>query len=54
VQPCIAAIAACNAGDVDAEIDLNGTTYKGSATAPAHAIVDGFHLDAWLDFEDGS
>ena len=52
VQPYLDAIAACNRGDWDAEIDLNGTTYRGSDTAPAHLVVDGFHLDAWLTPED--
>ena len=54
VEPCIEAIEACNADNHDAEIELQeGVLWRGQATAPAWAIVEGHHLDAWLEaFED--
>ena len=54
VEPCIEAIEACNADNHDAEIELpEGVLWRGQATAPAWAIVEGHHLDAWLEaFED--
>lgn len=53
VQPCIDAIRAIvDEGDVDAEITLpEGVLYIGMPTAPAWAIVEQHHLEAWL--EDG-
>jgi len=54
VEPCIEAIEACNIDNHDAEIELpEGVLWQGQATAPAWAIVEGYHLDAWLEaFED--
>lgn len=53
VQPCIEAIEACNNEDYDAEIKMpEGITYRGRKTAPASAIVEGHHLDAWLNGEE--
>lgn len=49
VQPCIDAIDAFYADDFDRLIDLpKDITWKGQATAPASAIIDAHHLDAWL------
>ena len=49
VQPCIDAIDAIHAGDGDTEIELpEGVLYKNKTTAPAHAIAEQHHLDAWL------
>ncbi len=49
VQPCIDAIDAYWNEDFDQEIQMpEGITYKGKATAPAWAIVEQHHLDAWL------
>ena len=49
VQPCIDAIDAYWNEDFDQEIQMpEGVTYKGKATAPAWAIVEQHHLDAWL------
>jgi len=53
VAPCIAAIHACSDGDSDADIELpEGIFWKGQSSAPAAAIVEGHHLDAWLDESD--
>lgn len=49
VQPCIDAIDAYYDEDYDREIEMpEGVSYKGLKTAPAHAIIDQHHLEAWL------
>tara|TARA_B110000503_G_C6981582_1_gene343456 strand:+ start:60 stop:344 length:285 start_codon:yes stop_codon:yes gene_type:complete len=50
VPVCIAAIDAVNDyGDWDTELELpNGAKWRGSTTAPAHAIIEGHHLEPWL------
>ena len=51
VQACVEAIDAVNdAGLWNLEIPLpEGVFYKGNlTTAPAHAIIEQHHLDAWL------
>jgi hypothetical protein len=50
VPVCIDAIDAVNSeGDWDKDITLpHGVTYRGSATAPAHAIIEQHHLEFWL------
>jgi len=52
VEPCIQAIEAMNEGHGGLEIDLPTQVFwRGRATAPAWAIVEGHHLEAWL-FEE--
>jgi len=50
VAPCVEAIDAVNdAGLWELEIPMpEGITYKGLTTAPAHAIIEQHHLNAWL------
>ena len=49
VQPCIDAIDAYHDEDYQREIELpEGIKWRGQTTAPASAIVDAHHLDAWL------
>jgi len=50
VQPCVEAIDAVNdLGLWDLEIPLpEGVSWKGLTTAPAHAIIEQHHLDAWI------
>lgn len=49
VQPCIDAIDAFHDEDYEREIELpEGVSWRGNSTAPASAIVDAHHLDAWL------
>jgi hypothetical protein len=50
VPVCLDAIDAVNSeSDWDKEITLPyGITYKGSPTAPAHAIIEQHHLEFWL------
>ncbi len=50
VQPCIEAIDAVNdAGLWDLDIPLpEGVLWKGLTSAPAHAIIEAHHLNAWL------
>jgi hypothetical protein len=56
VKPCIEAIDAYWEGDGSSQIDLNGNIWRGQSTAPAWAIIEGHHLDAWVsdyDEEEG-
>lgn len=49
VQPCIDAIDAYHDEEYDRKITLpEGITWKGMIKAPAFAIVEAHHLDAWL------
>jgi hypothetical protein len=50
VQHCVEAIDAVNdAGLWDLEIPLpEGVSWRGLNTAPAHAIIEAHHLDAWI------
>ena len=49
VQPCIDAIYACDDEEYDKLIELpEGVMWRGQSSAPAHAIVEGHHLQAWL------
>ena len=50
IDPCVQAIDAVNdAGLWDLEIPLpEGVSWKGCDTAPAHAIIEAHHLDAWI------
>jgi (2Fe-2S) ferredoxin len=53
VQACIESIDACNEGNFDKLISLpEGVGYKGLTVAPANAIVEQHHLDAWIEYED--
>lgn len=49
VQPCIEAIDAYHDEEIDRLIDLpEGVEWRGNKTAPAYAIAEAHHLDAWL------
>jgi hypothetical protein len=50
VQPCIEAIDACNEDEPNRLIYLNGASWRGQSEAPAWAIVEGHHLDAWIEW----
>ena len=53
IEPCIKAIEACNEGNSDALIDLPAPiVWRGQSQAPAGAIVEGHHLDAWLSSDE--
>ena len=48
VEPCIEAIYAVSDGDTHKSIQLpDGVSWRGYPTAPAHAIVEGHHLEPW-------
>jgi hypothetical protein len=50
IQPCIEAIDAYNEGTMNKLIGLpEGVGYKGLTAAPAWAIIEQHHLDAWCD-----
>ena len=50
VPVCIEAIDAANEDDWDRELDLpEGVSWRGLTTAPASAIIEGHHLDAWIE-----
>lgn len=57
VGPCIEAIrivvdAYWGEGDADDRVALPaGITWRGEDSAPASAIVEGFHLDQFIDWE---
>jgi hypothetical protein len=49
----IEAIYAYNVGDFQREIKLpEGVLWRGQEFAPAAAIIDSHHLDAWIEYED--
>ena len=49
VQPCIDAIDAYHDEDYQREIELpEGVSWRGYTYAPASALVEAHHLDAWL------
>jgi hypothetical protein len=53
VEPCIAAIDAAYEDNPHAEIEMpEGVSYKGKKTAPAWAIIEQHHLQAWLPEEE--
>ena len=53
VEPCIEAIYACNEDEHNKLIKLpDGVSWRGEDHAPAYAIVEGHHLDAWLNHAD--
>jgi hypothetical protein len=52
VKPCIEAIDAYWEDDLKKEIDLNGAQWRGNSTAPAWAIIESHHLDAWCTEDD--
>lgn len=50
IEPCIAAINAVNEEEPDRLIDLpEGVSWKGQTKAPAYAVVQEHHLEAWLE-----
>jgi hypothetical protein len=49
VDPCISALNAFAEGLYDTPIELpDGVSYRGDPFAPAHAIFEAHHLDAFL------
>jgi hypothetical protein len=53
VQPCIEAIDAYYEDDYNKLIEMpEGVSYKGDTHAPAWAIIEQHHLDAWLPQEE--
>jgi hypothetical protein len=49
VLPCIEALEAYWEDQTDLEINMpEGVSYKGKNTAPAWAIIEAHHLEAWL------
>jgi hypothetical protein len=49
VEPCIQAIDAYYDEDINKMIEMpEGVSYKGQAHAPAWAIIEQHHLNAWL------
>jgi hypothetical protein len=53
VQPCIEAIDAYNDDEPNKLIELpEGVSWRGENSAPAIAIIEGHHLDAWCNHAD--
>lgn len=47
LEPCKQAIDAYWEDDLDRQIDLNGSFYRGEPFAPAREIIIAHHLDPW-------
>ena len=53
VPVCIEAIEAANDGDWNREIELpEGVSWRGENYSPAYALIEGHHLDAWIDGDE--
>jgi hypothetical protein len=53
IPACIEAIDAWYDGNTEKKISLpEGVGYKGLTVAPAWAIIEGHHLEAWLQDDD--
>ena len=52
IQPCIDAIQAGLEDDWQRLIHLNGSSWRGQDYAPAYAIIEGHHLDPWLELDE--
>lgn len=53
VEPCIQAIDAIHEDDAERLIDLpEETSWRGQSKAPAWAIVEGHHLEAFLESDE--
>jgi hypothetical protein len=53
VQPCIDAIDAYWDEDIEREIELpEGVLWRGNTSAPAYAIIEQHHLDAWCESDE--
>jgi hypothetical protein len=53
IDPCIAAIMAAEESDYDSLIALpKGVSWRGNSSAPARAIIEGHHLEAWVNYEE--
>lgn len=53
LQACKDAIDYCSDGDSQKQVALpEGVLYRGSTTAPAYAIVQGHHLESWVQYDD--
>lgn len=53
VPVCVSAIVLADCGDWDATVSLpDGVSYRDSNDAPVHAIIEAYHLDAFLSDEE--
>lgn len=53
VQPCMDAIDAYWEEDLNREIELpEGISWRGETTAPAYAIIEAHHLEAWCSEDE--
>ena len=53
VQPCIDAIDAYWEDDFNREIELpEGVLWRGNENAPAYAIIESHHLEAWCQYDE--
>ena len=53
VQPCIDAIDAYWEDDFNREIELpEGVLWRGTENAPAYAIIESHHLEAWCQYDE--
>lgn len=53
VPVCVNAIDLANEGEFDAPVNLpTGITWRSRADAPAFAIIESYHLDAFVFFDE--
>lgn len=53
ITPCVNAIEAYNEGEPNRLIDLpDGVSWRGHSNAPATAIIEGHHLECFLDEDE--
>jgi hypothetical protein len=52
IQPCLDAIEACLDEDYERLIHLNGSSWRGNDSAPAYAVVEGHHLQSWIELDE--
>lgn len=53
VPVCVEAIEACQEDDYKKLIKLpEGVSWKGEEKAPAYAIIESHHLEAWLELDE--
>lgn len=54
VEPCVEAINYANEGNYDADVFLpTGVTWRGSTMVPVRALVESFHLQSFINSDEG-
>lgn len=49
IEPCLLALSLASNGEWEARVQLpDGITYRGDDSAPASAVIEQHHLEAWV------